>query len=341
MTTTRALNPYLDRLLELPFIVAVNATAQKNARADVILDIDTPGGQFIVDLEVKSSHLSYANVDRTILIHAGVGRQWLLAAPYIGAPMAKYLRERSVNYIDLSGNCQIRLGTNHIAWIEGRKQTPKATSFAKVRIAGYQVLFAFLAKPSLVGEPIRSVAQIAGVSRQAVLAMRNRLLREEMLLKSKNRIHWDTERTDALLDEWLRGYKEVVRPDLVLGRYSTPYKTPDVLEPRIEAILDDAGEWYYGGSAAGYRIQPYFRGDLTIVHANHSPAPELLRNLKAIPDRKGTLTFLGLPGPIFKEGVLPKTVHPLLVYSEMVLGGEREREAAIEILNKYKIDRAV
>ncbi|MCA9520956.1 MAG: hypothetical protein KC609_08280 [Myxococcales bacterium] len=57
--------------------------------------------------------------------------------------------------------------------------------------------------------------------------------------------------------------------------------------------------------------------------------------LRAVKDSEGPLSLLTTPGPIFGQGPMPRTVHPLFVYSEMILGDEREREAANMLLDLY------
>ena len=50
----------------------------------------------------------------------------------------------------------------------------------------------------------------------------------------------------------------------------------------------------------------------------------------------GPLILLRAPGPIAFEGAAPRTVAPLLVYSELLFDGDkRRRETAVEIQRKY------
>jgi hypothetical protein len=48
--------------------------------------------------------------------------------------------------------------------------------------------------------------------------------------------------------------------------------------------------------------------------------------LQALPDKNGFLTVLLLPGPLAFEGVLHRTVHPLLVYTVLITSVELDTQ---------------
>jgi hypothetical protein len=67
---------------------------------------------------------------------------------------------------------------------------------------------------------------------------------------------------------------------------------------------------------------------------------DLQKRLKALPHREGRLTILGVPGPLAFRGQAPRTVHPLLVYTELILtGDDRAREAATELRERFLASR--
>jgi hypothetical protein len=72
-----------------------------------------------------------------------------------------------------------------------------------------------------------------------------------------------------------------------------------------------------------------------VLHIEVPPA-DLAKRLRALPAQDGPLTILRAAGKIGFEGILPKTVHPLLVFTELLATGkERAREAAQEIRERY------
>lgn len=59
-----------------------------------------------------------------------------------------------------------------------------------------------------------------------------------------------------------------------------------------------------------------------------------------IADPAGELTLTRAPGPLAFEGRTPDTVHPLLVYADLMTEGhDRAREAAAEIYERYLEER--
>ena len=133
----------------------------------------------------------------------------------------------------------------------------------------------------------------------------------------------------------MAGYATVVRPRLLVGRYRTNDADPETLEERIEKALGETVTWAWGGGAAAMRLTKLYRGEATVLHVDVPPA-DLARRLRALPAEGGPLTILQGPGRIAFEGALPRTVHPLLVYTELLTArSARARDAAREIQERY------
>ena len=127
----------------------------------------------------------------------------------------------------------------------------------------------------------------------------------------------------------------MVRPRLRIGSYRTQDDDPRVLETHIEQVLAGEESWGFGGGAAALRLTQHYRGESTVLHVAR-PLPELPKRLRALRDDEGALVLLGIPGPLAWKGALPRTVHPLLVYTELLISeNERAREAALEIRDRY------
>ena len=83
------------------------------------------------------------------------------------------------------------------------------------------------------------------------------------------------------------------------------------------------------------RLTGHYRGETTLLYLDHPPA-DVGRKLQAIPARDGPLTVLRAPGKIALRGVAPNTVHPLLIYTELIGNrDERARETAVEIRREF------
>ena len=301
------------------------------------LKLRTEAGDREFLLQIYRSHLTNKLADHIIAAGKSVPEPLLILAPHIGAGLSAKLVAARLNYLDAQGNCHIAAPPLHIH-VQGKTAAPAGVKPDKgLRSAAYQVLFVYLAEHVSLDAPLRSVAERAGVSRQPVFAMKHRLIDEGYVFEAKTMVRWHPERRKDALNLWLHGYETVVRPSLVLGTYRTQDASPDELEQRITRVFSDskAAEFRWGGSAAGFRLTGHYRGQSTVIHLNNTVPRDLHRQLRALKDPSGNLVLLDAFGSInWQAG--KETVHPLLVYSEMLHeGGERAREAARELYEKH------
>ena len=83
------------------------------------------------------------------------------------------------------------------------------------------------------------------------------------------------------------------------------------------------------------RLTQFYRGPDTVLHIATWRA-EYAKQLRALKAQDGPLVVLRPPGEIALDGVLPRTAHPLMVYTELLATGDpRAREAAAEIQRNY------
>jgi hypothetical protein len=130
------------------------------------------------------------------------------------------------------------------------------------------------------------------------------------------------------------GY-EISRPKLIFGEFRTQDPTPEALERRVELELGNSVQWAWGGGAAAMRLTKHFHGGKTILHIS-DPTNDLLKRLRALPANDGPFIIYRTPSKVAFEGTAPRTMHPLLVYAElMATGDSRARETAMEIREHY------
>jgi hypothetical protein len=334
----RDVDRYLTHLRGLPFVrraeIRNGGPGWGPYRPDAVLTLRAPQGSHELLVEIKRTHLTYALVDGMLAcIGKAADRPWILFAPYVGQQMGRHLDEHGMNYVDAAGNCRLRLGDDHVVIIEGQRPAREAAGGRGMGAAGFQVLFAVLAKPDLLTVPIRTLADAAGVGKTAAADTIARLEKEGLAAAGRQRRHLLHPKT--ILDRWLAGYATAVRPRLLVGRYRTGDPDPAALENRIEKTLGETPAWAWGGGGAAMRLTKHYRGEETILHVETAP-PDLPKRLRALPAQDGPLTILRAPGKIGFAGVLPRTVHPLLVFTELLTtGNERAREAAQEIRERY------
>lgn len=327
----------LEQLRQLPFVRRAEVTQAPGdpgwTDLDLRLETGTREVRFAVD--VKRTHLTRAIVDGTLARFADpkLG-PWMLFAPYVGRRLGEYLAAQQANYVDMAGNCHLRVGPGYHAFVEGRRRPEEArTRETGIRAPGLQVLFAILARPDLLDAPVRTLARFAGVGKSAVAERLQQLREDGYVVEAKNRKRLVRRKT--ILDQWLAGYENQVRPRLLLGRYQARERQSKRLEQIIENALGDRVAWAWGGGAAAMRLTGHYRGEETVLHVERELS-DLPRRIEALPARNGPLTILRIPGPLALEGAEPRTVHPLLVYTELLANHtDRAREAADEVWRHF------
>ncbi|HEU4764901.1 MAG TPA: type IV toxin-antitoxin system AbiEi family antitoxin [Candidatus Eisenbacteria bacterium] len=340
------LGPYLDRLAELPFLTKPREVrCPARTQPDTCIEIIAGGRKRVLAVELRRSDpLSRIALDHWMGQRKGSEQDWILLANHVGPKLSRYLREHRINFVDTSGNCHLSIDEGHVAYIEGRKRSTPAWESQGTGRAGYRILFALLASPELVTRPVREVASASGASKTAASSVLSRLEREGVIgATGRDRILL---RPDELLQRWLNGYVDRLRPRLVFGRYETRIEDPDELDRFLSAQLSPHGEgrfvdgskairWAWGGTAAEHRLLHYYRGTTTVIHFDAPPSTAAKR-LGLAPAREGSITFLGVPGPLAFQGTPPDVAHPLLIYSELLATGEeRARDAASRIRERY------
>jgi hypothetical protein len=326
----RELKPYTDALRALPFVQDV-AIAKKNATPDVVLRLRTRTGWHLFPAEIKTTPPNNVVAARLL---AKAERPFLLLTPYVTPTLADILTQGGLGFVDLAGNIHLAVGDEHLFHVQGRKPRPAERKARGLGAGGYQALFAILAKPELIGAPVRDIAVATGVGKTIVAELLRRLEDEGWLARRKGRVV-PLRPLGGLIDRWLTGYADVLRPKLLIGRYRGNDEQPTAIERRIERTLDGKIRWCFGGAAAAFRLTKHYRGETTVLHVER-PVPDLTREIRVLPAADGPLVLVRAPGPVGFAGPKPHTAHPLLVYTELLLaGGEREREAAADVRERY------
>ncbi|HTM00690.1 MAG TPA: type IV toxin-antitoxin system AbiEi family antitoxin [Candidatus Omnitrophota bacterium] len=349
MEANRDLSPYLDRLAELPFLTKPREVPcpghVRRTPPEPCIELTVGRRKRVLSVALKRSDpLSRIAIDHWIGRMKGSERDWILFANHVGPQLSRYLREHRVNFVDANGNCHLSIDEGHVAYIEGRRRSTPAWESHGTGRAGYRILFALLASPELVSRPVREIASASGASKTAASSVLNRLEGEGIIgVTGRDRM---LRRPDELLQRWLNGYVDRLRPRLVFGRYETRIEDPNELDRFLDVELSTEGEgrlldgskairWAWGGAAAEHRLLHYYRGTTTVIHFDAPPSTAAAR-LGLAPARAGSITFLGVPGPLAFPGTQPNVVHPLLIYSELLAAGEeRARDAAGRIRERY------
>lgn len=329
------LDAYLERLRALPPVRTATVKRARSRDADVeTLAVKTVSKTY--ELAVTHAHRRLSPITAAaLLFKRGAPPRRIVMAPLIAGGVARSFVDAGINYVDLVGNCHLVLDREVYVHVEGNRAPRAAPADRGIRAAGYQVLFAYLASQDL-RLTVREVGALAGVSRQAALEMRDRMVAEGYLIESTSGLRWDTRRRDDALRRWLEGYRATVRPRLLHGTFRTRRREPDEIAAMIESIGGPPGDrWRWGGSAAAYELRRHYRGERTVIHIREG-VDDFVRTLPVLRATDGNLIVMSSFGELnWHEEYGGTTVDPLLVYSELLVDDdERAREAAADLFEE-------
>lgn len=338
-TAERALvEACLDHVRMLPFVrrVAIEAlpTASRDAGCDATMVIETPTGRVLLPCEVKHSNLGHESA-RFLVHRSREHKGMVLLAPLVGRELGDFLERADQNFVDGVGNCYLRIGQRYLARIQGRTTPGRRASDRGMRAAAYRVLFALLVKPELIGAPVRAIAAQVNVSPQTASNLLRVLADRGLAVAVQRRRQWTPGRRKDAIDTWLAGFRSVLAPALLVGRFRAKETDPREFERRIEPVLDGLGEWRYGGGAAAMRLAHHYRGDTTVLYLRDAPL-DFPARLRLARDAAGPIVIARAPGAVAFESPEPRSVHPLLAYADLLAEGhERASEAAGMLYERF------
>jgi hypothetical protein len=255
----------------------------------------------------------------------------ILVADYVNPNLAEKLKQMDVPFIDTAGNVYLN-EPPLLLYIKGQgplKTLRRARPARAFQPTGLKVIFAFLCKPELFMRPYREVAQAAGVALGTVGWVINDLRTLGFVVEMGQRGRKLTQK-ENLLERWVAGYAERLRPKLLIGRFEGP----------------DADWWrrahlgetdaYWGGEVAAARLTDYLKPELITIYAREKPARLLLKN-KLKENATGNTEILRVfwqPECNWEEKEL---VNPLLVYADLLATGDPRNIEVARIIYEQRL----
>ena len=262
----------------------------------------------------------------------------LLVTRQVSDRQADILRQAGVDFLDEAGNVSISDPALFLL-VTGRRAPPRQPGSVKPRafhLGGLKLLYALLTDPklddpqpyaALIGRTYRDIGIATGLAHSTVGWIMADLIRLGRVMDVEPGVRTLSGRT-RILERWVQGYLEDLRPRLVLARYR-----PAQVDWWKDAELD-GGLW--SGEVAEAKLTGTLKpGAVTIF----GPAPShsfVLRH-RLQKDAQGTVEFLTTfwrrdAAP----GVASSCVHPLLVYADLLaIDDDRTREAAQAIYDHH------
>ena len=257
----------------------------------------------------------------------------LVIAANIPAGVKKALKEKRINYLEANGNAFIRNG-DMLIFIDGKNPTEveKATANRAFMKTGLKAVFHILNHPQAVNDNYRKLAADTNIALGNIKYIMDGL-REAGFIFDIDKKNIRLKNIAGLLERWLVGYREILRPTLLLGTY-TWNKVNNPQHDWKKLDMKKAG-CLWGGEPAADILTNYLRPERFQLYTPQHKM-QAMRALQILPDAKGEVD-------LYQQFWLEQhykdfldCVPPLLVYTDLLLTDDpRCAEAAQLIYDQY------
>lgn len=265
----------------------------------------------------------------------------IVFADWIPEPIAEEFRKAGIFFADAQGNVFLRKPPHIVLDIRGNKpdRPIKAEPGRLIEAGGLKVVHYLLTHPHAAGDPLRTVAEHAGVALGTMHAVMKELERGQWLLPAAG----DKRRfgdMKGLVELFVRGYALKLRPACVLGRYKHQKRVPqEILDGFAKRLADMRGHWAVTGGMAARQLTQYLEPDAVTLFVDDQARAKLADEPMLRDDANGNITLLHLIGPaaVADKPQAPwPLATPLLIYAELLeTGGAREVETARMIYDQF------
>jgi hypothetical protein len=160
-------------------------------------------------------------------------------------------------------------------------------------------------------------------------------LKEQKFLIQKNRKAFMLVNRKQLLDKWLIGFEERLKPTLHIGNFRL-LRNEDYNQWKNIPLQKHQAFW--GGEPAGALITGYLLPEIFTIYTEET-RNDLIKNYRLVPDTNGNIRVYKKfwKG---KETFNETVVHPLLAYTDLMNTGDRRNtETAQKIYDELLHNR--
>ncbi len=266
---------------------------------------------------------------------------FLVVSDYITPNAKKLLKNKGINYIDGFGNAFLNLNTLKLYVEQGNAKPIYNTHSDVFTQAGGQIIFQLLQNPENINLTQRKLAEISNVSLGSVSKIINGLFNEGFTVKWNSDKKYQLVKREELLDKWIILVNEKILPAHKIGQFSFSKQGHFMIretDSNYETKWGRESGAALGGESGAAILTNYLNPEKYSLFTNRSKT-DLIKNYRLIPDDNGEITAYQLfwqPGTSSFDFESNLTVHPLLIYAELMYSGnDRNIETAQIIYNEY------
>ena len=338
----------LEKLPQIETTIIIEPFLE-NTLADGLLTIYTPHNkihQYIVEIKVPitldtvDANINYIHHLQEKLSH---DKRTLLITNALSDAVMDSLLENNIEFIDTTGNIYLNNSSLYILVRSSSIQCKKLLSAPQITTSTLKVAYAILGDPSILQYPtLEMIVNVAGVDSKTVKRSLETLYQLNYLQRQRNGTY-RIENYTKLLERWEMGYIENLRPELLIGTFSTRENIDfnDISKQILEIARNQ--KIIIGGELGAAIITGYLKPISMTIHIpeeyNYRAITVMLR---LTPDPKGNITILKQFGNKnqSKYSLSEPVADPLLIHAELCLyPDERLKETAKRLYEKYIITR--
>lgn len=320
MNEREIINQAIDRLFQHTGIHARWKPGPANLDGKLALDLNGQQITFFIETKFELRQHQLPQIQKLANEH----QPFMLVTYRLFPSVKEQLKQLNIPYLDGAGN--IFINTQGIfIMVDGNKPPEwqqKPTANRAFTRKGLETVFYFLVHPNEINAPHRHIAAQTGTALGNITNVIKGLEETGFILNvDKKNIRLQNKK--ELLNRWITGYEQTLKPALYLGRFFLYNNDWHALNPIADTV--------WGGEPAAEKMTGYLTPQQLTVYTKQARA-QLIRNWKLIPDENGTLLIYEK----FWNNTDQNLAPPLLVYADLLLTNDpRCIETAQKIYDKY------
>jgi len=257
----------------------------------------------------------------------------ILVTDIVPPALADQMRQLDVPFLDTAGNAYINLpGLYIFVKANRRPELDRARErYRAFKPTGLRIIFALLCNPGLENKTYRDIAAAAGVALGTVNGVMTDLKAQGYLMEVGNQTRRLRNKRN-LFAEWVAAYPRDLKPKVLIGRYATKdYGWWNEPTPAVDGAL-------WGGEIAAALLTRYLTpATATIYVQDH--LNELIVKHGLRKDPRGKVEILKAFWNFDYPNQEPHTVHPLLIYADLIATGDPRNIDTARIINDNELAR--
>ena len=329
MNKKNIIQPALKQLQVITGLTA-NYHEGTNPAIDGWIDLQLPEGNIRFFACIKNEIKAYQLAE--IAMQAQQNTPYIVIANRFYPAIKEQLKQKGIAYLDTAGNAFLQYQT-FLIYIQGNKQIAQQKqdtnrAFTKT---GLKAVYYFLLNPAALELPYRTLAEMTGVALGNIKNIMDGLKETGYLFQIEEK-KFKLQNRKALLERWIDGYRETLKPTMHLGDFALNNDIRDKLFQEQVNI----GEVLLGGEPAAELMTEYLHPEKFTVYTTLAKL-DIMRKFRMIPEENGKLK---LYKKFWHENPVNRPFQNLapaiLVYADLIITDDpRCIETAQIIYEKY------